>query len=179
MESKAKDFTIRVKRGYSAAAEFARLPIVPAGSRNSVDPVNGVTNAGGVSAPALTRLGDVARVEEGADERRRLFRSNGEAQVGLAITRQSQANDLEISAAIKKELATIKPTLPPKTKIAVSVDNSMFTAGAIHEVWVTMGLSLLLVAAVNFLFLGTWRAALIPSIVSPHCIFSTLSLIHT
>ena len=173
LESKAKDFTIRVKRGYSSAAEFARLPIVPAGSRNSIDPVNGVTNAGGVSAPTLTRLGDVARVEEGADERRRLFRSNGEAQVGLAITRQSQANDLEISAAIKKELAVIKPILPPKTKIAVSVDNSLFTAGAIHEVWVTMGLSLLLVAAVNFLFLGTWRAALIPSIVAPICILST------
>ena len=173
LESKAKDFTIRVKRGYASAGEFARLPIVPAGSRNSTDPVNGVTNAGGMSAPTLTRLGDVARVEEGADERRRLFRSNGEAQVGLAITRQSQANDLEISAAIKKELATIKPILPPKTKIAVSVDNSLFTAGAIHEVWVTMGLSLLLVAAVNFLFLGTWRAALIPSIVAPICILST------
>lgn len=177
LESKAKDFTIRVKRGYSSAAEFARLPIVPAGSRNSTDPVNGVTNAGGMSAPTLTRLGDVARVEEGADERRRLFRSNGEAQVGLAITRQSQANDLEISAAIKKELAVIKPTLPPKTKIAVSVDNSMFTAGAIHEVWVTMGLSLLLVAAVNFLFLGTWRAALIPSIVAPICILSTCTIL--
>ncbi len=173
LESKAKDFTIRVKRGYASAAEFARLPIVPAGSRNPTDPVNGVTNANGMSAPTLTRLGDVARVEEGADERRRLFRSNGEAQVGLPVTRQSQANDLEISAAIKKELEAIKPTLPPKTKIAVSVDNSKFTAGAIHEVWVTMGLSMLLVAAVNFLFLGTWRAALIPSIVAPICILST------
>ncbi len=173
LESKAKDFTIRVKRGYSSAAEFARLPIVAAASRSPTDPGNGVTNAGGMNAPTLTRLGDVARVEEGADERRRLFRSNGEAQVGLAISRQSQANDLEISAAIRKELAALTPTLPPKTKIAVSVDNSMFTAGAIHEVWVTMGLSLVLVAAVNFLFLGTWRAALIPSIVAPICILAT------
>jgi multidrug efflux pump len=49
----------------------------------------------------------------------------------------------------------------------------MFTAEAIHEVWVTMGLSLVLVAAVNFLFLGTWRAALIPSIVAPICILAT------
>ena len=173
LESKAKDFTIRVKRGYSSAAEFARLPIVAAASRSPTDPGNGVTNAGGMNAPTLTRLGDVARVEEGADERRRLFRSNGEAQVGLAISRQSQANDLEISAAIRKELAALTPTLPPKTKIAVSVDNSMFTAEAIHEVWVTMGLSLVLVAAVNFLFLGTWRAALIPSIVAPICILAT------
>lgn len=173
LESKAKDFTIRVKRGYSSAAEFARLPIVAAASRSPTDPGNGVTNAGGMNAPTLTRLGDVARVEEGADERRRLFRSNGEAQVGLAISRQSQANDLEISAAIRKELAALTPTLPPKTKIALSVDNSMFTAEAIHEVWVTMGLSLVLVAAVNFLFLGTWRAALIPSIVAPICILAT------
>ena len=173
LESKAKDFTIRVKRGYSSAAEFARLPIVAAASRSPTDPGNGVTNAGGMNAPTLTRLGDVARIEEGADERRRLFRSNGEAQVGLAISRQSQANDLEISAAIRKELAALTPTLPPKTKIALSVDNSMFTAEAIHEVWVTMVLSLVLVAAVNFLFLGTWRAALIPSIVAPICILAT------
>ncbi|MGC4107202.1 MAG: efflux RND transporter permease subunit [Thermomicrobiales bacterium] len=49
----------------------------------------------------------------------------------------------------------------------------MFTEHAIQEVWITMAISLALVALVNFLFLGTWRAALIPSIVAPICILST------
>ncbi|MER8124618.1 efflux RND transporter permease subunit, partial [Acinetobacter baumannii] len=47
------------------------------------------------------------------------------------------------------------------------------TRHAIDEVWWTMAIALGCVALVNFLFLGTWRAALIPSIVAPICILST------
>lgn len=173
LESTAKDFTIRVKRGYSSANEFAQLPIVPAGARSGAAQVNGVTNSSGLASPIITRLGDVARVEEGPDERRRLFRSNGVAQVGISLSRQAQANDLEISKAVQKELASIRQTLPPGIELAVSVDSSIFTKEAINEVWFTMAISLVLVAAVNFLFLGNWRAALIPSLVAPICILST------
>ncbi|MEY3260088.1 MAG: hypothetical protein RIT46_917, partial [Pseudomonadota bacterium] len=177
LESSAKDFTIRVKRGYSSAKEFAQLPIVPAGTRSSAVQVNGVTNANGLVSPVLTRLGDVARVEEGPDERRRLFRSNGESQVGISLSRQAQANDLEISKAVTKELAAISQTLPPGMELIVTSDSSTFTKEAIREVWWTMGISLGLVAAVNFLFLGTWRAALIPSVVAPICILSTFIIL--
>lgn len=173
LESTAKDFTIRVKRGYSSANEFAQLPIVPTGARSGVAQVNGVTNSSGLASPVITHLGDVARVEEGPDERRRLFRSNGVAQVGISLSRQAQANDLEISKAVQKELASIRQTLPPGIELAVSVDSSIFTKEAINEVWFTMAISLVLVAAVNFLFLGNWRAALIPSLVAPICILST------
>jgi len=177
LESSAKDFTIRVKRGYSSAKQFAQLPIVPAGTRNATVQVNGVTNANGLGSPVLTRLGDVARVEEGPDERRRLFRSNGVAQVGISLSRQAQANDLEISKAVTKELAAISQTLPPGMELVVTSDSSTFTKEAIREVWWTMGISLVLVAAVNFLFLGTWRAALIPSVVAPICILSTFIIL--
>jgi multidrug efflux pump len=156
LESTSKDFTIRVSRAYSRPEDFLKLPLRGA-------------NADGF----VVRLGDVAKVEEGADERRKLFRGNGLNQIGIALTRQSQANDVAISEAVAKEVATINQTLPAGTKMIVAVDNSVFTAEAIHEVWITMGISIFLVALVNLLFLGSWRSALIPSIVAPICILST------
>lgn len=156
LESASKDFTIRVARSYAKPEDFARLPLRPADASGFV-----------------LRLGDVARIEEGANERRRLFRGNGVDQVGIGLTRQSQANDVAISEAVRKEVATINETLPPGTKMVVAVDNSVFTAEAIHEVWITMALSISLVVLVNLIFLGSWRSALIPSVVAPICILST------
>ncbi|WP_374576291.1 efflux RND transporter permease subunit [Phenylobacterium sp.] len=162
LEAPSKDFTIRVARGYSTPEQFARLPVRP-------------SNLGVISSSTgyVTRLGDIARVEEGPDERRRIFRSDGVDQVGIAITRQSQANDLDISKGVRAALPEINQALPPDTRLKIAVDYTSFTAEAIKEVWITMGISLALVALVNFIFLGTLRAALIPSIVAPICILST------
>jgi len=192
LEAPAKDFTIRVARGYSTPAEFARLPVVPANARATAQnsAVLGGSSAGaGAAAGAraiiataagsssanayVTRLGDIARIEEGPDERRRMFRSNGSDQVGIGITRQSQANDLEIADGVRKAVAEINKTLPKGSKLLIAIDFTAFTKHAIQEVWITMGISLGLVALVNFIFLGTWRAALIPTIVAPICILST------
>ena len=161
LEAPTKDFTIRVARGYSTPEQFAQLPVRPA------------SGASGATNGYVTRLGDIARVEEGPDEWRRLFRASGQDQVAIAITRQSQANDLEIAAGVKKELADVQSSLPPGATLRIGIDSTTFTAHALQEVWITMGISLALVALVNFLFLGSWRAALIPSIVAPICILST------
>ena len=67
----------------------------------------------------------------------------------------------------------INPTLPEGMEMFVSVDFSVFTEEAIKEVWITMAISLGLVALVNILFLGSWRSAIIPTIVAPICILST------
>jgi len=193
LEAPTKDFTIRVARGYSTPADFAQLPITVAGANRAASSTAGQQGALGSSATAagaaasplsaaasaanpnayVLRLGDIARIEEGPDERRRLFRSNGNDQVGLAITRQSQANDLEISDGIRAQIREINRSLPPGTKMEVSVDFTTFTRHALEEVWITMGMALALVALVNLLFLGSWRAAVVPSVVAPICILAT------
>jgi multidrug efflux pump len=160
LESNAKDFTIRVARSYSKPEDFLKLPLRPADANGFV-----------------VRLGDVARVEEGSNERRKIFRGNGVNQVGIFLTRQSQANDVAISKVVDSELLEINKTLPPGTHLIKAVDNSIFTAEAIHEVWVTMGISIALVALVNLVFLGSWRSALIPSIIAPICILSTFIIL--
>jgi multidrug efflux pump len=189
LEAPAKDFTIRVARGYATPEQFARMPVVPsrAPTTSQASAVLGGTAAGAGAAQGatrdvqtatagqayITRLGDIARVEEGPDEHRRSFRSNGREQVGIAIFRQSLANDLEISEGVRDTIAEIKSGLPKGTDLQVAVDYTEFTRHAIEEVWITMGIALGCVALVNFLFLGTWRAALIPSLVAPICILST------
>jgi multidrug efflux pump len=215
LESKAKDFTIRVNRQYTRPEDFAKLPITAAGSSSSgasstssggvtggsantsatasttssssrttaTGPTstavgsNNVTNPSGIVGGYVTRLGDIARVEEGPDERRRSFHMNGAEQVGLALTRQSQANDLDISKQVRKAIVEINAGLPKGTSIDVAVDYSVFTRDAIREVYITMALSLAMVAAVNMIFLGSWRSALIPSIVAPICVLSSFMVL--
>jgi multidrug efflux pump len=158
LESTDKDYTIRVARNYARPADFANLPIT--------------SRSGSAGGAYVTRLGDIARIEEAPEDERRLFRGNGMDQIGLAITRQSQSNDLAISEGVRALMEDVRPTLPEGTDLIVGSDNSVFTSHAIDEVWITIGIALLLVALVNFIFLGTLRAALIPSIIAPICLLS-------
>ncbi|OYX56650.1 MAG: multidrug transporter AcrB [Brevundimonas subvibrioides] len=186
LESTDKDYTVRVARTYARPEDFARLPIGTAGSASigsagasgaistgSIPNGSGATGALQARATYVTRLGDIARVEEGPAEARRLFRGNGLDQIGLAVTRQAQSNDLEISKGVEALVEELQATLPPGTELVVGSDNSVFTSHAIDEVWITIGISMVLVAFVNFIFLGSFRAALIPSIVAPICLLST------
>ena len=186
LESTDKDYTVRVARTYARPQDFAQLPIGTAGSASigsagasgavstgSIPNGSGATGALQPRATYVTRLGDIARVEEAPEEDRRLFRGNGLDQIGLAVTRQAQSNDLEISKGVEALVEELQGSLPPGTELVVGSDNSVFTSHAIDEVWITIGISMVLVALVNFIFLGSLRAALIPSIVAPICLMST------
>jgi multidrug efflux pump len=167
LESGAKDITIRVDRAYATAEQFALLPISPPANLGVA--LTGAVPQGGYA----TRLGDVARIEEAAAERRRVSRTNGREQVSIAITRQSQANDLEISSGVRETMEQVQGNLPAGATLTVGFDNSVFTSHAIEEVWITIGISIFLVSLVNFVFLGSLRAAFIPSIVAPICLLAT------
>jgi multidrug efflux pump len=183
LESGEKNYTVRVARTYARAEDFRQLPIgtrgsgaavATSGNNAALTPLpSGATGA--IQGPGnyVTRLGDIARVEEAPEEDRRLFRGNGLDQIGLAITRQAQSNDLAISDGVKAMMTSIQTSLPPGTELAVGSDNSVFTSHAIDEVWITIGISMALVALVNFIFLGSFRAALIPSVVAPICLLAT------
>jgi len=183
LEGAAKDYTVRVARNYARAEDFANLPIGTEGSASVASgsgaalaaSTTGATATGALQPVAryVTRLGDIARVEEAPEEDRRLFRGNGLDQIGLAVTRQSQANDLEISKGVEALIERVRPSLPEGTQLEVGSDNSVFTSHAIDEVWITIGISMALVAFVNFVFLGSLRAAIIPSIVAPICLLAT------
>ena len=185
LESGEKDYTVRVARTYARAEDFRQLPIGTRGSATQTGTTTGALASTATLLPSgatgaiqgqssyVTRLGDIARVEEAPEEDRRLFRGNGLDQIGLAITRQAQSNDLAISDGVEAMMESIRPSLPAGTELVIGSDNSVFTSHAIDEVWITIGISLVLVALVNFVFLGTLRAAFIPSIVAPICLLAT------
>ena len=181
LESGQKDYTVRVARTYARAEDFRQLPIGTRGSGTAAAAQTGSATAlpsgasGAIQGQSgyVTRLGDIARIVEAPAEDRRLFRGNGQDQIGLAVTRQAQSNDLAISEGVGAMLEEVRPSLPEGTELVVGSDNSVFTSHAIEEVWITIGISLALVALVNFIFLGSLRAAFIPSIVAPICLLST------
>ncbi|MFN7620565.1 MAG: efflux RND transporter permease subunit [bacterium] len=185
LESGQKDYTVRVARTYARAEDFRQLPIGTRGSGTAATLQTGGTTtlpsgaSGAIQGQSgyVTRLGDIARIVEAPAEDRRLFRGNGQDQIGLAVTRQAQANDLAISEGVKAMLEEVRPSLPEGTELEIGSDNSVFTSHAIDEVWITIGISLVLVALVNFIFLGSVRAAFIPSIVAPICLLSTFIIL--
>ena len=185
LESGQKDYTVRVARTYARAEDFRQLPIGTRGSGGVVTAQSGGATAlpsgasGAIQGQSgyVTRLGDIARIVEAPAEDRRLFRGNGQDQIGLAITRQAQSNDLAISEGVEAMIEQVRSSLPEGTELVVGSDNSVFTSHAIDEVWITIGISLALVALVNFIFLGSVRAAFIPSIVAPICLLSTFIIL--
>jgi len=156
LDSVDRQFTVRVARSFRSAEDFSRLVL-----------------ARGEDDGYLVRLGDVARVEKGAEETRTFFRGNGIPMVGIGIIKQSTANTIEVADAAKAEVERINPTLPEGMEIKQSYDTSVFVKGAIAEVYKTLGIAILLVVLVIFVFLGSVRATLVPAVTVPVSLIAT------
>ncbi|MCF7223382.1 efflux RND transporter permease subunit [Marilutibacter chinensis] len=154
IESDNRDFTLRLARSYQEPEDFARIPL-----RKGEDGY-------------VVRLGDVARVELASAERRAYYRSNGEPNIGLGINKTSTANALEVARAARAEAERIQPTLPEGTRIFVAFDSTLFIEAAIERVYHTLAEAIVLVLLVIWLFLGSFRAALIPAVTVPVCLIA-------
>lgn len=149
LESTDFEFPVRVSRGYSTVADFQRL-VIQRGSDGH-----------------LIRLAEVARVEEGAATNRQVFVTNGVDSMSIGVVKQSDANTIDVLAAVRDEIKAVEKDLPPGMGIASSGDASAFIRAAINGVYATIGITLLLVAGVIMVFLGTFRATLIPVVCIP------------
>ncbi|MEY4574038.1 MAG: hypothetical protein RL251_160, partial [Pseudomonadota bacterium] len=159
LESTDQNVTLRVSRPFGNEAEFQQL-IVARGADGS-----------------LIRLADVARVETGPENPYAAFRLNGESALGMGIVRQSGANTLAVAESAKALAEQIKGDLPKGMTITVGSDDSLFISKAISGVWTTLAEAAALVVLVIFLFLGSWRATLIPAITVPICLLATFAVL--
>ena len=159
IEAQTQNVTVRVNRSFATPEQFAQL-IVARG-------------AGGY----LVRLGDVARVELGPENPYSAFRSNGKTGVGMGIVRQSGANTLAVAEAAKAVAESARASLPAGMRIAVASDSSLFIDRAIEGVYHTLIEAAVLVVLVIFLFLGSWRATLIPAVTVPICLLGTFAVL--
>ena len=158
VESIDRDFSIRVERGYLTENDFATMVV----ARDD---------------KSLVYLGDVAKIGMAAEDEENLFRGNGENMVGLGIIKQSKANTLEVVKAARKEMMLIRDGLPQGTSITNSYDSSVFIQGSIDEVYSTLGIAMLMVVLVIFLFLGNVRATLIPAVTVPVALIGSMMVL--
>ncbi|MGB3726645.1 MAG: efflux RND transporter permease subunit [Glaciecola sp.] len=149
VESQERDFDVRVARSFLSPDDFADLTVA--------------ANADGY----LVKLSDVAQVELAAEDDETDFRGDGVNMIGLGIVKQSKANTLEVARAAHDAIERIEKTLPDNIFIVPSYDSSVFIEESINEVYNTLGIAMLMVIVVIYLFLGNVRATLIPAVTVP------------
>ena len=125
-----------------------------------------------------TRLGDVASVRFGPDDAATALRVTGTTGIGLAIIRQAGYSTLEISDAVRREVARLNASLPDGVTMQVTSDDAIFINGAISEVQYTLVLAVLIVTGVIFLFLLNIRATLIPAVTMPIALIGVVAFIY-
>lgn len=127
----------------------------------------------------LIRISDVAsEVKFDAVENQFYVRFNGHDAVTMAITRQSTANDLEISKAIHKLLPKLKRELPRGMTLEIANDNSVFIEESVKEVWHTIIIAALLVILVILVFLRSLKASIIPIVTIPLSLIGSFAIIY-
>jgi len=160
LESKRIDLNIKLDKNYKNVEDFKNLPIKRARDGS------------------LVRLKDVARVELGPLNLRTLFKGNGDPVVGIGIYQQSNSNTIAVVDGIKKKLTEVKKDLPEGIQLDVAFDRSNYIRVAVNEVYVTLFISVALVVAVIYLFLGNLTSVIIPALAIPVSLISTFLLIY-
>ncbi|EGV27784.1 transporter, hydrophobe/amphiphile efflux-1 (HAE1) family [Thiorhodococcus drewsii AZ1] len=121
-------------------------------------------------------LGDVARVELGAESYAFSNRENGVAATSAAIQLSPGANAVRTAAAVRTRLAELAPTLPAGMAYSVPFDTAPFVKVSIEKVIYTLLEAMALVFLVMFLFLQNLRYTLIPAIVAPIALLGTFAV---
>ena len=160
LESNRIDLNIKLDKNYKNVEDFKNLPIKRARDGS------------------LVRLKDVARVELGPLNLRTLFKGNGDPVVGIGIYQQSNSNTIAVVDGIKKKLTEVKKDLPEGIQLDVAFDRSNYIRVAVNEVYVTLFISVALVVAVIYLFLGNLTSVIIPALAIPVSLISTFLLIY-
>ena len=127
---------------------------------------------------ARVLLGDVARVELGADNYSATIRANGHPGAGIGISLEPGANALRTATLVKQKVAEIAPRMPAGYSYAFANDTSDFIKLSIWEVVKTLMEAILLVVLVIFVFLQSWRATLIPFIAVPVVLLGTFGILY-
>ena len=160
VESTDRNFEVRVARTFLTPDDFAALTVAIGD--------NGY----------LVRLGEIAHVELTAEDDETEFRGDGVNMIGLGIVKQSKANTLDVARAAKAQIEKIEATLPDNIFIVPSYDSSVFIEASIDEVYETLGIAMLMVVIVIYLFLGNIRATLIPAVTVPVSIIAAFIVMY-
>ncbi|MBQ7571798.1 MAG: efflux RND transporter permease subunit [Bacteroidaceae bacterium] len=126
----------------------------------------------------VLRIGDIARVELGSQNYNIIGETNGRPGVNISINQVAGSNANEIIKAIDREVEDIRQSLPPGIVIEDLESKKDFLDASIANVLETLFEALLLVVLVVWVFLGSWRATVIPAVAIVVSLVATLAVIY-
>jgi HAE1 family hydrophobic/amphiphilic exporter-1 len=169
-----------------SAGQFGGAPAVPGQRMNVSIIVQSMlkTPEEFVSVPlrinpdgSVVRVKDVGRAELGTDAYDIEAFYNGRPSAGMAIRQAAGANALETADAVKAKMAEMSRYFPPGMRVVYPYDTTPFVRVAIAEVVKTLFEAVLLVFLVMWLFMGNFRATLIPTIAVPVVLLGTFAVL--
>ena len=124
------------------------------------------------------RLGELGRVIDSVENNKIASWYNNERNIGLAIFRQPGTNTVEVVDSIRKLLPSIRSQMPGSINLNILFDRSVSIRESVHDVQLTLFLTICLVVMVIFLFLRNLSATIIPSLALPMSIIGTFSVMY-
>mgnify|MGYP003663039680 CR=1 FL=1 len=143
-----------------ATAAF-QVALETTGRLKTVEEFNAVVVRTGEGGSRVT-LGDVAKVELGADNYSLRGSLNGAPAAAIQIFQAPGANALDVAAEVKTTMQRLSDGFPSDTEYGIAYDPTIFVEASLHSVWETLIEAVLLVVLVVILFLQTWRSFIIP-----------------
>jgi multidrug efflux pump len=157
--NKDREYVVTMVADIQSAEEFDEIPIVT--KKNSI-----------------VKLKDIGKAKLDKSNKRVLSRFNGEKMVSLAVISQSSANPIQVAREVKIKYEELKKQIPENISFSVAYDSTTFIERSLHEVYRTILESILLVVVVVFVFLRSFRAALVPLITVPISLIGSLFIMY-
>jgi HAE1 family hydrophobic/amphiphilic exporter-1 len=166
LDGPRQTLTIQANRQLSNAAAFANLIVATS---------PGVAQNGSQGSNPV-RLSDVAVVEDSVESVKTASWANGERAITLSVQRQPGANTVATVDAIKAAMPGLVAQMPSSVRLQLRNDRSVSIRNSIHDVKVTLAITIILVVLVIFLFLRKPAATLIPALSLPISLLGTIAL---
>ncbi len=143
IETARNEFNVRTMGEASSVEEFGNIIIAHRGGNPVYRPIY---------------MKDVATIEDGLADVRRISRMAGKSAIGLGVRKQRGANAVAVARRVRQRLVQLQPQIPKGIRVDVVNDTTRFIEDSVRELTFTLLLSALLTALVCWLFLGSWSA---------------------
>ena len=159
VETGDKEYGIRLQGEYASVAELEYLPVA-------------------VRNGAVIRLRDLARIEDGFEDKRSSALYEVDPTIMIQVRKQRGANEVQLSRSVKERIAELNEFSPQGTSLVVVQDNAKFILNSMNGVFWDIIASVCLTAIIMFVFLRTFRATLIAVITIPVSLLGSLSVLY-
>ncbi|WP_437567023.1 efflux RND transporter permease subunit [Sorangium sp. So ce542] len=179
IETQGREVNVRVMGEALDLATFKKI-VIREGDPSGAAPPGAAAQPAGPpsSARATVHLEDVALIEDGFEDVRRLARVNGEPAQGLGVRKQRGSNAVEVAQGVRAALAEVQKTLPEGMEVGVNFDSTKFIEESVHEIELELGMAIALTALVCWMFLGSLSSTINVVLAIPMSLLGTVAAIY-